>query len=103
MLRNLTAACILLFLAACATAAQHDKAQWAEGVIVAMNMCSQDGSAQHTKDPEGNRAYCAREVMVGSHVPKCVCRDEGQTAAEREEVEQYMRNAAAARQVIRGN
>jgi hypothetical protein len=82
---------------------EANKQQWSEGVIVAMNMCAKDGSFQHTKDPEGHRAYCGQEVLVGTHLPKCVCRYEQQGAQQREESQQYLRDAAHSRELLRGN
>jgi hypothetical protein len=96
----------VLMLTACATVAEREATnkQWSEGgVVVATNMCSQDRSVQHSKDPEGQRAYCGFEVPLGTHLPKCVCRDEKKSMGEREAVQQFMRDEAAARQNIRGN
>jgi hypothetical protein len=84
-------------------ALEANKQQWSEGVIVAMNMCAKDGSFQHTKDPEGHRAYCGQEVLVGTHLPKCVSRYEQQGAQQREESQQYLRDAAHSRELLRGN
>jgi hypothetical protein len=95
----------VLLLTACATVAEREATnkRWSEGVIVATNMCTQDRSVQHSKDPEGQRAYCGFEVPLGTHVPKCVCRDEKQSVEERDAVEQFMRNEAQARQNLKGN
>jgi hypothetical protein len=96
----------VLLLTACATVAERDATnkQWsAGGVVVASNMCAQDHSVQHSNDPEGQRAYCAFETPLGTHVPKCVCRDENKSMAEREAAQQFMRDEAAARQNIKGN
>lgn len=97
---------ILLPLAlalACAQAkTRESNKKWSDGVVVASNMCARDGSVQHTKDPAGKRAYCALEEIVGSHIPKCVCRDELQVNDEREEARQYMRDASQSRQLIPG-
>jgi len=104
MLPNVSAASIVLLLAGCATISDREasRKQWSQGIVVATEMCATDGSSQHTKDPEGFRAYCAREEIVGSHLRKCVCRDEGQAVEERDESQQYLRNAAATKQVLGG-
>jgi hypothetical protein len=105
MSRIFVAASVLL-LTACATVAEREATnkQWSQGgVIVATNMCAQDRSAQHSKDPEGQRAYCALETPLGTHVPKCVCRDENKSVTEREAAQQFLRDEAAARQNIKGN
>jgi hypothetical protein len=41
--------------------------------------------------------------VVGSHIPKCVCRDEMKTPDERSDAQQYLREAEQARQLVRGN
>jgi redox-regulated HSP33 family molecular chaperone len=93
-----------VLLTACVHEKQANKKQdWSEGVVVAMNMCAKDGSVQHTKDAQGKRAYCGQELLVGSHMPKCVCRYEEQSAQQREESQQYMRDAAHTREVHNGN
>ena len=99
------AAVTVVLLTACATVHEKEanKKQWSEGVVVAMNMCAKDGSFQHTKDAEGQRAYCGQEVLVGTHLPKCVCRYEQQGAQQREESQQYLRDAAHSRELLRGN
>ena len=99
------AAVSVLLLTACVTVAEREasKKQWPEGVIVALNMCAQNGSFQHSKDPEGERVYCSREILVGTHIPTCVCRDEKQVVEERRESQQFMRNAAVTRDNRPGN
>jgi hypothetical protein len=93
-----------VLLTACVHEKQANKKQdWSEGVVVAMNMCAKDGSVQHTKDPEGHRAYCGQETLVGSHVPKCICRYEEKAGQQRDESQQYLRDAAHSRELIRGN
>jgi hypothetical protein len=66
--------------------------KWSDGLVVARNMCASDGSVQHTKDPQGQRIYCGLEEILGSHIPKCVCRDEMQMRDQREEAKQYLRD-----------
>jgi len=79
---------------ACAQAkVRESNKKWADGMVVASNMCAGDRSVHHTADPEGQRVYCSFEELVGSHIPKCVCRDEMQTPEERTEAQQYLRNA----------
>ena len=77
--------------------------RWSDGVVVANNMCARDRSTQHTNDPEGQRANCTLEEVLGSHFQKCVCRDERQAAQEREDAQQYMLEASQSRQQVHGN
>ena len=48
------------------------------------------------------RVYCALEEITGSHIPKCVCRDEMRGVEDRAEAVQYLREAQQARQLIHG-
>ena len=92
MPRRLTIPILLLPMLACAQAkVRESNKKWADGVVVASNMCSGDRSAQHTKDPEGQRIYCGFEELVGTHIPKCVCRDEMLTPEQRAEAQDYLR------------
>jgi hypothetical protein len=95
MLRSFMMPILLLPMLACAQAkvAESNK-KWANGLVVAANMCAGDRSVQHTKDIEGQRVYCGFEELVGSHVPKCVCRDEMQAPDERADAQEYIRQAA---------
>jgi hypothetical protein len=83
-----------VFAFACAEAKVHESnKQWTDGKVVALNMCAPDRSAKHTDDPPGQRVYCAIEELVGSHIPKCVCRDEAQAAQQRAEADEFLRQA----------
>ena len=85
---------LLLLVLACAQAkVRESNSKWADGMVVATNMCARDRSVQHTADPEGRRVYCSLEEVAGSHFPKCVCRDEMQSADQRAEAVQYLREA----------
>ena len=106
MSRLLTLPLLLSCALACAqvraSAAQSNK-KFADGVIVANNMCAKDHSMQHTNDKEGERVYCALEEVLGSHIPKCVCRDEMRSAEDRAKAVDYMRQSEEARQLLKGN
>jgi hypothetical protein len=79
----------------------ESNARWADGRIVPFNMCSrrQHGPQQRSR---GRRAYCSLEELIGSHIPKCVCRDESKAAYERANAQQYMRDAEQSRQLVHG-
>jgi hypothetical protein len=99
MLRPAIGPIVLPLLLACAQAQVHESnKKWANGIIVASNLCAGDRSAQHTTDPAGQRVYCAFEELIGSHIPKCVCRDEMRFREERAEAQEWMREASNARQ-----
>ena len=100
MQRSLSMAILLLPLLACTRAqVKESNSKWANGLVVANKMCATDGSVQHTKDPEGMRIYCGFEELVGSHIPKCICRDESDIAYRREEAQQYLRDQAQVAQL----
>ena len=106
MQRQLALSILISFALACAqvkTSAAESNKKWADGVIVANNMCAKDRSSQHTNDKEGQRVYCALEEVLGSHIPKCVCRDEMRSAEDRAQAVDYMRNSEEARQLLKGN
>ncbi len=104
MLR-LSRMCVLLLpLLACTKAqVKQSNSKWTDGLVVANNMCAKDGSVQHTKDPEGQRIYCGFEELVGTHIPKCICYDEQESAERRAEAQQYLREAEQSRQLVHGN
>ena len=60
-------------------------------VVVANSMCAQHGVVSASNDPVGDRMVCGWEEFVGSHVPKCVCRDEQQVAEDRESSQEWIR------------
>jgi hypothetical protein len=106
MFRRLTLPMLLPLAIACAqvkASAEQSNKKWGDGVIVANNMCAKDRSTQHSNDAAGQRVHCALEEMLGSHIPKCVCRDEMRTSEDRAEAVQYLREAESARQLVKSN
>ena len=94
MSRRLPLAALLLL--GCAQAKiQESNKKWADGVVVASSMCARDRTVQHSNDREGQRIWCGFEEMLGSHIPKCVCRDEMRFDEERALAQEYQRQAAA--------
>ena len=94
MLRLLMLEILLLPVLACSQAKiRESNKKWSDGLIVATNLCAHDGTVHASKDPEGQRIYCGLEELVGSHIPKCVCRDEAEIADRRNESQQYFREA----------
>lgn len=103
MLRALTIATLALSSLACSTAKVRDSNdRWSDGVVVANNLCARDHSVQHTNDRGGKPAWCQMEEVVGSHLPKCVCRSE-QNDDVRNQTQQHLREADQSRQVTKGN
>ena len=62
-----------------------------DGVVLPNSMCSKNGVAA-SKDAKGDRMICGFEMLVGTHVPKCVCRDEQEILAAREASQAYIRS-----------
>jgi hypothetical protein len=76
----------------CATASGADKQYASKGVVLPNSMCGPKGSPAASNDPKGARMICEMEDFTGSHVSKCVCRDEGEFAAGRDSSQQYLRD-----------
>jgi len=101
MSRPLNLAILLISTLGCsATQVRDSNDKWADGVVVANNMCAQNRSVQHSNDRTGKRAWCQLEELVGSHLPKCVCRDEQNDDRIRNEAQQYLREAEQVRYPI---
>jgi hypothetical protein len=53
-------------------------------VILPTEMCAEHGRVAMSADKEGDRMVCELQAILGSHVPRCVCVDEGFSDRERE-------------------
>ena len=73
-----------------------------DGVIMPASMCAKRGVAARSKDEPGSGMVCEREELVGSHFPRCICRDEQQVIADRERAQQDARDAES-KSPYRGN
>ena len=76
-----------LAVTACATTQSQERVV-SEGVILPNYMCAKRGVAAASNDPVGQRMICEMEELVGTHLPRCVCRDEKQIVADREDSQQ---------------
>ena len=54
-----------------------------QGVVLPNSMCAKHGTAAMSNDAPGHRMVCEFEELVGTHLPKCICRDEQQIVADR--------------------
>jgi hypothetical protein len=88
--------------AACATNHKPKERAVQGDIVVANSMCGGYAVQAATKDAPGDRMICGWEEFVGSHVPKCVCRDEKQMQADREQAQQYLRDVEAGKCVSQG-
>lgn len=100
-MRNLLILCLSLACAAPSSVRKDTVAS--EGVVLPNGMCASRGEVAKSKDPPGNQMICELQDLVGSHVPKCVCRDEGQVDEDRDGAQQAMRTAAQHKDPVRGN
>ena len=73
-----------------------------EGVAVAQSLCSGDGSIRVTSGAHGSQIFCGLEEMVGTHIPKCVCRSDA-SDGDREIAREAVRSTEQSKQVSRGN
>jgi len=60
-------------------------------VILPNHMCAQHGTTAMSTDVEGERMLCELQEQIGTHLPRCVCWDEGYTERERELAFEQMR------------
>lgn len=51
-------------------------------VILPNGMCAQHGTVSMSKDKDGERMLCELQEQIGTHLPRCVCWDEGYTERE---------------------
>ena len=75
-----------------ATPSGADRQYASKGVVLPNSMCGPKGTPAASNDPKGARMICEMEDFTGSHVSKCVCRDESALIAGRDESQQYMRD-----------
>ena len=90
-IQSFAAAVLALSFVACATRPQRER-QLAKATVLPNDMCAQNRVAAASNDPKGDRMICEFEEPVGSHVPRCVCRDEQNIVADRENTQQYLRD-----------
>jgi hypothetical protein len=79
-----TLAAAALVLAAGCHQAVHKDAMAMGPVILPNSMCALHGTVAMSKDKEGERMVCELQEQIGTHIPRCVCWDEGYTERERE-------------------
>jgi hypothetical protein len=92
---------LLALSCACAKSQVRDSNKtWAQALVMRKDLCTKDRSVQHTDDAPGKRIHCGLEEIIGTHILRCVCRDEAQAAQERAAAQQYMLEAAQARQLF---
>jgi len=92
---------IALVLASCAPVRKEQMAS--DGVVMPNSMCAKKGTAAMSKDAPGQRMVCELEDPVGSHLPKCICRDELAMDADREATQRYLQEAEQTKQPLKGN
>ena len=87
---------------ACATNHKPKERAISGDMIVANSLCGGYAVRAATNDPPGERMICGWEELVGSHVPKCICRDEKQLEEDRQAGQAYLRDAEHGRCVSNG-
>jgi len=90
-IRRETPITLAIALTACAvTPIQRDRAV-SRDVVVSNAMCGTHGTVSASNDAKGERMLCGWEEFTGSHVPKCICRDEQGIIEEREQTQDWLR------------
>ena len=78
--RALVAMAALTAAVGCANPKRQDvrKEMMAMGPVILPNeMCAEHGVVSASKDKDGERMICELQNQLGSHIPRCVCIDEG--------------------------
>jgi hypothetical protein len=92
-MRIILIALLAIVLNACAV---HDPLKhriiYTQGVVLPNGMCAPKGKVSASNDPKGERMICELEEFTGSHISKCVCRDEDEIVATREASQGYIRS-----------
>jgi hypothetical protein len=81
---------IVVILAGCSKDAVRKETIVALPVVLPLYMCPQPGTVATSLGQEGERMVCERQLPIGSHLPHCVCRDEGLTAQQIAETQELL-------------
>jgi hypothetical protein len=84
---------VAIFLAVSCQKTSVRREMMAMGPVILPNeMCAEHGTTAMSNDKEGDRMVCQMENKIGTHIPNCVCFDEGFSERERELALVMMRN-----------
>jgi hypothetical protein len=64
-------------------------------VVLTLEMCAEAGTTALSLGKEGERMVCERQLPIGSHLPRCVCRDEGMILAQTNETQDLLHRLEA--------
>jgi hypothetical protein len=93
--RLLAVAAIFIALG-CSKKPEVRKELMVQGPIILPNeMCAQHGTVAVSNDKEGDRMVCELQNQLGTHIPRCICVDEGFSERERELAFEMMRGTAS--------
>jgi hypothetical protein len=93
---RLIAAAAIFIALGCAQKPGVRKELMAMGPVILPNsMCAEHGTVAVSNDKEGDRMVCELQNQLGTHIPRCVCVDEGFTERERELAFEMMRGTAS--------
>ncbi|HEX4382767.1 MAG TPA: hypothetical protein VH083_07455 [Myxococcales bacterium] len=80
----------IVILAGCSTAAVRKDTIVDLPVVLPLYMCPQPGTVATSLGDVGERMVCERQLPIGSHLPRCVCRDEGFIAQQTAETQDLL-------------
>jgi hypothetical protein len=90
--RHLLPFSLLLAASSCSSSSSVRKEAMVTTPVVMPNaMCAKHGTVAMSSDKPGERMLCELQEPLGSHLPKCVCWDEGLIAQQREDTQQIHR------------
>ncbi|HEX4384582.1 MAG TPA: hypothetical protein VH083_16585 [Myxococcales bacterium] len=64
-------------------------------IILPNSMCAEHGTVAVSNDKEGDRMICELQNQLGTHIPRCVCVDEGFSERERELAFEMLRGSGS--------
>jgi hypothetical protein len=89
---GLLASAVLLAGTACQSAKPVRKEKiFGVPIVMPTAMCPELGTVAVSLGEEGERMVCEMQVPLGTHLPRCVCRDEGMMAQQKEDTDPLLR------------
>jgi hypothetical protein len=89
--RNLLSFAVLLAAGCSSMQPVHKENMVGTYVQLPASACAEHSTLAMSKGKPGERMVCEMIEPVGSHVPKCLCRDEGLIAQQRQESQDALR------------
>jgi hypothetical protein len=102
-MKALIAGLAVLVLAGCASKPVQKQNIAGLPVTLPLAMCAEHGTVAVSKGNEGERMLCERTAPIGTHLPYCICRDEGMVAQQTEDTQFLIQTIEKNVQLVHGN